>query len=61
MVDYHTRFYNLLNEATSAHIYYEAFKEKTATPCVSYMEVNNSLYASGNTMRFSNLSFQVKV
>lgn len=61
MLNYHTRFYNLLKEATRADVYYEVFTKKTATPCVSYMEVNNSVYASGDTMRFSNISFQVKV
>lgn len=60
MIDYNARLRTLLSQA-NIPVYYEAFKQKEATPCISYMEVNNSVYAIGDTLNYSNLSYMVKV
>ena len=33
----------------------------TETPCISYMELNNSSSTLGETMEYSNITFRVKV
>lgn len=60
MLNYHTQLRTLLLQ-TGVEVYFEAIEDKIATPCISYMEVNNSSYAKGNTLQFSNLSYQIKV
>lgn len=32
-----------------------------ATPCISYINVQNKVYANGDTLGYSDLSYQVKV
>ena len=64
MVNYHAEFRQLLMEAANGvEVYYEAFAEKEATPCISYMETNN--YAAtetlGATVGYSRITYQVKV
>ena len=31
------------------------------TPCISYMELNNSVQANGDTLGYSSIQFQIKV
>lgn len=62
MVNYHAEFRQLLMEAANGvEVYYEAFAEKEATPCISYMEASNISSAIGNTLKYSEVVFQVKV
>ena len=32
-----------------------------ATPCISYMAISNSVHMDGDTLGYSNLSYQVKI
>lgn len=42
--------------------YYELFcDENTQMPCITYIEDNNSIAASGDTLGYSNISFIIKV
>lgn len=34
---------------------------KTSIPCITYMEVQNAADKEGDTLRYSNLSFSIKV
>lgn len=62
MVNYHSEFRQLLMEAANGvEVYYEAFAEKEATPCISYMEASNISSAIGDTLKYSEVVFQVKV
>ena len=38
-----------------------ALTSKTATPCISYMGIQNNVYVNGDTLGYSNLAYQVKV
>lgn len=42
--------------------YYELFVDsKTPTPCITYIEANNSTELDGETMRYSRIAYLVKV
>lgn len=60
MVNYHDKLVSALNTVLPTH-YEMALKPKTATPCISYMETNNYSVASGDTLGYSRLAYQVKV
>lgn len=60
MIDYHKQLVTALN--TVLPTYYEmTLTSKTGTPCISYMEVNNYVTDTGDTLGYSQLSYQVKV
>lgn len=62
MVNYHEQFRQLLmTAAQGTTVYYEAISEKIATPCISYMEASNISSAIGDTLKYSEIVFQVKV
>ena len=60
MVDYHSNLVSALNTVLPTH-YEMALTSKTATPCISYMETNNYSSASGDTLGYSFITYQVKV
>lgn len=60
MVNYHEAIVNTLSKILPT--YYEMILHTgIATPCISYMELNNSVNAYGTTVGYSNLSYQIKV
>lgn len=60
MIDYHTKLVSALNTVLPTH-YEMALTSKTKTPCISYMEMNNYTSASGDTLGYSRITYQVKV
>lgn len=60
MIDYHSNLVRALSKVLPTH-YEMALTSKTKTPCISYMEMNNYMSASGDTLGYSVLTFQVKV
>ena len=60
MVDFHPTLASALNEVLPT--YYEmTLTSKTATPCISYMELSNAATDTGDTLGYSTLNYQVKV
>jgi hypothetical protein len=60
MIDYHKNLVDALN--TVLPTYYEMIlKSGIATPCISYMELNNYTTAHGDTLGYSSIAYQVKV
>ena len=60
MIDYHAELVKALNKVLPTH-YEMTLTSKTKTPCISYMEVNNYVSTSGDTLGYSRIVFQVKV
>lgn len=60
MIDYHSNLVSALNTVLPTH-YEMALTSKTNVPCISYMELNNYVDVSGDTMGYSRLRYQVKV
>lgn len=59
--------YNYKDELTEAldtvlPTYYELFLDSdTKTPCITYLELSNMADLEGDTMRYSTLSFRIKI
>lgn len=60
MINFHQELVSALNKVLPTH-YEMALTSKTATPCISYMENNNYVSASGDTLGYSVISYTVKV
>lgn len=60
MIDYHAELVKALNTVLPTH-YEMTLTSKTKTPCISYMELNNYVSSSGNTLGYSRITYQVKV
>lgn len=60
MIDYHKELVTALNKVLPTH-YELVLHSGLATPCISYMELNNYDYMSGSTKGYSRLSYQIKV
>lgn len=60
MIDFHTNLVSALNTVLPTH-YEMALTASTATPCISFMETNNYVSTTGNTLGYSRISFQIKV
>ena len=60
MIDYHKNLVNALNAILPTH-YEMVLHSGLKTPCISYMELNNYDYVSGNTVGYSRITYQVKV
>lgn len=60
MINYHAELVKALNKVLPTH-YEMTLTSKTKTPCISYMETNNYVSSSGNTLGYSRLTYQVKV
>lgn len=60
MIDFHSNLVSALNTVLPTH-YEMALTSNTTTPCISYMELNNYVSTSGDTLGYSILSYQVKI
>jgi hypothetical protein len=60
MIDYHSTLVSTLKTILPTH-YEMALTSKTKTPCISYMELNNSAEANGDTLGYSRIQYQIKV
>ena len=61
MIDYKPTLKQELEKA-GVPVYYELFVDSsTKTPCVTYIESNNSSYLEGDNLFYSNLSYNIKV
>lgn len=60
MIDFHKDVVASLNTVLPTH-YEMTLHSGIETPCLSYMETNNYVSASGSTLGYSYLTFQVKV
>ena len=60
MIDNHSTIVNALKTILPTH-YEMTLTSKTATPCISYMELNNYSSTEGDTLGYSRITYQVKV
>lgn len=60
MIDYHKELTNALKAILPTH-YEMTLHSGLATPCISYMELNNYASVNGDTIGYSVISYQVKV
>ena len=60
MIDYHKNLVSALNTVLPTH-YEMVLHSGLTTPCISYMELNNSVDANGSTLGYSRITYQVKV
>ena len=60
MINYHTELVSALKTILPTH-YEMALTSNTKTPCISFMETNNYVSASGDTLGYSKISYQIKV
>lgn len=60
MIDFHTQLRTALSSVLPTH-YEMTLTSGTETPCISYMERNNYVIASGDLKGYCNISYQVKV
>lgn len=60
MINYHDQLVSALGRVLPTH-YEMTLTQKTQTPCISYMEMNNYSSSSGDTIGYSHITYQVKV
>ena len=60
MIDYHKTLVSALNTVLPTH-YEMTLHSGLETPCISYMEINNYDDATGDTLGYSRVSYQIKV
>lgn len=60
MYNYHSQLVTALNTILPVH-YEMQLTSGAALPCISYMELTNFSEAEGDTLRYSVVSYQVKV
>lgn len=60
MIDYHKKLVAALSKVLPTH-YEMVLHSGLATPCISYMETNNYTVNSGDTIGYSNITYQIKV
>ena len=60
MINYHTELVTALNTVLPTH-YEMVLHSGLATPCISYMELNNYDYMSGDKLGYSRITYQIKV
>lgn len=60
MINVHEELVSALERVLPTH-YELKLTSKTTTPCISYQEINNSADATGDTIGYSRLVYQVKV
>lgn len=60
MVDYHKQLVSALETVLPTH-YEMRVHSGLATPCISYMEINNYMEETGDTLGYSRITYQVKV
>lgn len=60
MINYHAELVSVLQTILPTH-YEMTLTSKTTTPCISFMEKNNYVSDSGDTLGYSRIQYQVKV
>lgn len=60
MIDFNTQIVSALKTILPTH-YEMTLKSGMATPCISYMELNNYVSNNGDTLGYSRITYQVKV
>ena len=60
MINYHKELVKALNTVLPTH-YEMVLHSGLKTPCISYMETNNSVSNMGDTLGYSRITYQVKV
>lgn len=60
MIDYHSSLVTALSTILPTH-YEMTLHSGLATPCISYMEMNNYVSNNGDTLGYSRITYQVKV
>ena len=60
MIDYHKKLVDALKTILPTH-YEMVLHSGLYTPCISYMELNNSVDNAGDTLEYSRITYQVKV
>jgi predicted transcriptional regulator YheO len=60
VINYHKELVNALNTILPTH-YEMVLHSGLATPCISYMELNNTATDTGDTVGYSRIQYQVKV
>lgn len=60
MIDYHDKLLTALSTVLPTH-YEMILHSKIPTPCISFMETNNYVEVSGETLGYSRITYQVKV
>ena len=60
MIDYHKQLVSALENVLPTH-YEMTLHSGLAVPCISYMEINNYMVETGDTLGYSNITYQVKV
>lgn len=60
MIDNHKELVSALSSVLPTH-YEMALTSKTKTPCISYMELNNYVSSSGDTLGYSYINYQIKI
>lgn len=60
MIDYHKSLVSTLSNILPTH-YEMVLHSGLKTPCISYMELNNYEEATGTTIGYSRITYQVKV
>ena len=60
MIDYHSNLVSALKTILPTH-YEMMLTSITATPCISYMELNNYVDSNGDTLGYSRITCQIKV
>ena len=60
MIDYHSELVKALQTILPTH-YEMTLHSGLATPCISYMEMNNYVDSNGDTLGYSRINYQIKV
>lgn len=60
MINYHTDLVKILNNILPTH-YEMTLTSKTATPCISYMEIFNGAEQTGDSLGYSRIQYQIKI
>lgn len=60
MIDFHQNLVTALKTVLPTH-YEMTLTSGTQTPCISYMEINNYAADTGDTLGYSEISYQIKV
>lgn len=60
MINYHTNLVTALSTILPTH-YEMVLHSGLATPCISYMEINNYVDSNGDTLGYSRINYQIKV
>ena len=60
MINYHSNLVAALSTILPTH-YEMVLHRRLATPCISYMEINNYVDSNGDTLAYSRINYQIKV